>query len=148
MLVNMRNSLKNPIVLLSIALTLIIFAILFQTTPRYYTRYAFISILKSYTVESPQSHVYNLTTLPRLAKKLAACGPKARPTRKKNVVVFNPRYHEKSAHDWIVIIKGRDFESWRKGNPVLWNDGSVTWHKVTHTLTENKKDLKFYYLSL
>ena len=144
-------NIKYKISILVIILFLLIgitFTFLQPTTPVHFGRLVFVNLLKKHISKSNEP-LTDLEKLPFFKDRLFIIQQEdAKPSDTKNILLFNLDYSKSPKKDWIIIIVGSDWDSWTKGEVILWSDGAITRQKDISELIESKSNIKYYNLFL
>jgi hypothetical protein len=119
------------------------------TTPVYYGRIVCVGEVKKYLREQKEP-LENLTTIDSLKAFLERCetGVVPTPTKKRNVVVFNKDYLKSESPDWVLIVLGKDLDSWTHGDLVITKSIESKRVKNAIKLIHGSDNLNYYYLYL
>jgi len=129
----------------SILIIYVVFSV-FQTSPDgYFRQYTLAVRVRHYVVENKQKRIQDLMDIPEIKKFLQPCGKDAKPTKGKDLVIYNPDYYGKVEPTWVLIIKGTKIHSRMKGYFVLWSNERITEEKELSKLIQKEKGLKYYY---
>ena len=128
--------------------TLLIIAVVviacFEFAPRNSTL-AIIYTLNSYR----KVHGYlpnDLSELSFWEKRLVPCDNKPEKSWSKYIISYNPEY-DKNNKEWVVTVIGRKNRSFRYVTYALWADGKITEEDTPEDISENSKNIKYYYLT-
>jgi hypothetical protein len=143
---------KTKIVIASVSVILVVGFLwpAFQPmTPDYYGRIMCVSVVKQY-LEEQKNPLEDLRTIVHLGGtiEIAKEGVLPEPTKKINVIVFNKDYLKKDSQDWILIVLGRDWESYAHGDLVLMKNLERKQVRNARRMIHNQDGLVCYYLYL
>jgi hypothetical protein len=143
---------KTKIVIVSISIILVVgflWPIFRPMTPDYYKREYCVDAVKRYLEEEKKplgdlSSIFYLRGVIEIADK----GILAEPTKEINLIIFNKDYLKKDSPDWIVIVLGKDMESYIHGDLVLMKNLETKNVRNAKKMISNQDGLIYYYLYL
>jgi hypothetical protein len=118
-------------------------------TPDYYGRIVCVSTVKR-SLEEQTKPLEDLTSIMYLKEQIEIAKENVlpEPTRKRNVVIFNKDYLKKDSRDWILIVLGKDMESFIHGDLILTKNLEKKQVRNAKKMINNQEGLIYYYLYL
>jgi hypothetical protein len=143
---------SKKLLLLAIAIVLVLCLLwpAFQVaTPDYYRRVVCVGLVKQY-LEQHEKPLRKLTEIDYLKEMIEISESEVlpTPTKRRNVLVFNKEYLKSESPDWILIVLGKDSDSWIRGDWVITKSIESKRVRNATKLINSPDNLDYYYLYL